>query len=111
MRDSKKEKVLRWKIETQSFDFTLKYIKDSENDLADAFSRMCVNEEEEEVKERVINAFKKRSSSKRNEKVERVHIPNHQYKMIGRFHNQTVGHKGIDTTIKLMEENGHKWKV
>ena len=54
MRDSKKEKVLRWKIETQSFDFTLKYIKGVENVLADAFSRMCVNEKEEEEEERKL---------------------------------------------------------
>ena len=72
---------------------------------------MCVNEEEEEeVKERVINAFNKRSSNKRNGEVERVQIPTHHYKMIGRFHNSVVGHKGIDTTIKMMEENDHKWK-
>jgi hypothetical protein len=71
---------------------------------------MCVNEEEEEVKERVINAFNKRSSNKRNGEVEKVQIPTHHYKMIGRFHNSVVGHKGIDTTIKLMEENDHKWK-
>ena len=108
MRDSKKEKVLRWKIETQSFDFSLKHIKGDKNVLADAFSRMCVNEEEEERKEIVINAFKT-SSQKRSEKINKVVIPSHHYKMIGSFHNSTVGHKGIDTTINLLKEHGQSW--
>ena len=52
------------------------YIKNLENVIADAFSRMCVYEEEEEegVKKAVINAFK-RSSTKRNEIIEKVQIP------------------------------------
>ena len=109
LRDSKKEKVLRWRIELQSFDFSVKYIKGSDNVLADAFSRMCVNEEEEGVKERVINAFT-RSSTKRNKKLEKVQIPTIQYKLIGKFHNSVVGHRGIETTRKLMKERGFSWK-
>ena len=40
------------------------YIKNLENVIADAFSRMCVYEEEEEegVKKAVINAFKRSST-------------------------------------------------
>ena len=108
LRDSKKEKVVRWRIEVQSFDFTIKYIKGSENVIADAFSRMCVNEEEEGVKESVINAFK-RSSYKRSIDIEKVRIPSQKYKLIGSFHNTVAGHRGIDTTIRLLKEQGHSW--
>ena len=38
------------------------YIKNLENVIADAFSRMCVYEEEEEVKKAVVNAFKRSST-------------------------------------------------
>ena len=79
--------------------------------MADALSRMCVDEYEEGVKEAAINAFKGSSKSrkrKRNE-IEKVQIPSQKYKLIGRFHNSVVGHRGIDTTYKLMKEKKHSW--
>ena len=35
--------VVRWHLALQELDFTIEYIKGAENTIADAMSRLCVN--------------------------------------------------------------------
>ena len=107
LNEEKKEKVKRWKIAIQDYDFTLKYIKGEDNYIADTLSRLC--EREEKVSINLIHIDRIHVVD-RSKKIEETIIPQHIYKLLGSFHNSTVGHRGIRTTIDILQEYKHNWK-
>jgi hypothetical protein len=73
------EKVQRWRLHLQEYDYELKHIGGHTNHLCDLMSRVFVidiNEHEDEI---------------------------------AQVHNGVVGHMGIAETIKRLEDNGHSW--
>ncbi len=82
-------KVRRWKLAIQEYNFDIEHIKGEDNVVADAFSRLCAHTYETEDVFCALN----------NPTI----IPKTQYKLIGKVHNSTVGHHGVDRTMSKLE--------
>jgi hypothetical protein len=81
-------KVIRWKVAIQEYDFEIEHIPGHTNIAADYFSRLC-SSNDTEVLNAIIDDFK---------------IPREHYKKLGKVHNSTVGHHGLERTMnKLLE--------
>ena len=91
-------RVYRWKLAIQRYDFTIKHIAGASNVVADAFSR-CVFDEHStpELPVQAVAAM--------NEMV----LTDEQYKLIGLCHNSTVGHHGVERTVKKLQASGKSW--
>ena len=87
-------KLIRWRIRLQEFDFNVVHVPGTSNVIADVLSRVhhaegttsCVNAVSDELLELV-------NDSKFND-------------VIAHFHNSTVGHRGANTTVRLMTDSG-----
>jgi hypothetical protein len=90
VRDSKSERVQRWKNEIQQYDFDIEHIDGIRNIPADAFSRL-INLENNELNDDVISA------------ISDISIPRDKYKLISHCHNSFVGHHGVDRTINKLK--------
>jgi len=89
-----REKVKRWKLAIQHFDFDLEYIKGEENIEADGFSRLCpmptITEDVE-----YLNVLEERENST-------PRLPQDVYRKIQAVHNTNAGHFGVDRTIQRL---------
>ena len=92
---AKDKKVQRWLKCFQAYDYDLCDIKGSDNVVADAFSRLCALESKMETKCASL--------------IPDIKVPNKEWEIIKRFHNNVTGHHGIDRTIQKLRDNGHKW--
>jgi hypothetical protein len=90
-----REKVKRWKLAIQHFDFNIEYIKGEANIEADGFSRLCPLPSEQE------------SISYLNVLVER--LPQDVYDKLRMVHNTTLGHSGVEKTIQRLKDSGNNW--
>jgi hypothetical protein len=86
------QKVKRWKLAIQTFDFDIVHIAGRLHEIADGFSRLLTIPSE--------NVFW----------MSDFDIPEERVETISQFHNSTVGHHGIDRTVRLLTEKGHTWK-
>ena len=91
-----REKVKRWKLAIQHFDFDIEYIKGEANIEADGFSRLCPQPDDPET----INFL--------NLITER--LPQDVYDKIQTVHNVNVGHVGVEKTIRRLVDSGQTWK-
>ena len=91
-----REKVKRWKLAIQHFDFDLEYIKGEENIEADGFSRLCPMPSDPD------------SIAYLNLLTER--LPQDVYTKIQAVHNTNAGHFGVDKTIRKLIATGQNWK-
>lgn len=97
------QKVRRWGIALQEFDFDIEHVPGKDNFVADSFSRLCANKltpaptpvETLAVIEHEI--FPHRLSDEIQER-------------IALTHNAEVGHFGVDKTINHLVAKGLKWK-
>jgi transposase InsO family protein len=94
-------KVKRWKLAIQEFDFDLEHIAGVKNPIADAFSRLCANEGKLKDSEGGFLC---------NFGDPKVRIPDDHYRAIGRVHNSTVGHFGVERTIARLHKSNQVWK-
>ena len=88
--------VIRWSIALQELDYEVHFIKGTENELADAMSRLCVNHIEEPV--HMLAAIDVLST-----------VSGDQLEALNMCHNSTVGHGGVDRTIHYLQRLGHTW--
>jgi hypothetical protein len=89
-------KVRRWLLALQEYDMNVTYIPGANNNVADAFSRLlCPIEDVEEAE--VLAAI----SLERREKLPRV--PERYHKLIGKCHNASIGHGGVERTLTLLQ--------
>ena len=88
--------VGRWRVALQELDYTIGYVPGKENDIADAMSRLCLNRME-----------------KKSELVSSLHVKqlttNEQYELIGSCHNATVGHGGVQRTLRNLKAKKKVW--
>ena len=91
-------RVYRWKLAIQRYDFRLKHIPGEQNVVADAFSR-CVFDEHS------TDAFPVQAVAAMTELV----LTPEQHEQCGRCHNSTVGHHGVERTVKKMKAAGYSW--
>lgn len=94
-----REKVKRWKLAIQHYDFDLQYIKGSENIEADGFSRLCDQQDTQ---------FLAILTEKLMNKTEKT-LDQAVYKKIAKAHNAFIGHGGVDRTISKLTESGEYW--
>jgi transposase InsO family protein len=97
------QKVRRWGIALQEFDFDIEHVPGKDNFVADSFSRLCVNNQP------VKNAPEQTLAVLEHEifphkLTDEVHL------RISRAHNAEVGHFGVDKTITHLVASGTKWK-
>jgi len=90
-------KILRWKIQIQSYDFDIIHLKGKDNTIPDDFSRV-VKDKRKEVKEANLLLF------------DEIIIPDDLYKIIELVHNHLVGHHGIDRTYQKLIDLGYNWR-
>ena len=99
-----REKVKRWKLAIQHFDFDIEHIKGKDNIEADGFSRLLPTPDQETLSEQtewlMFNW----------EEEDGTPLPRDTYKKISRIHNSDVGHFGVDKTLEKLKRTGIKWK-
>jgi transposase InsO family protein len=96
------EKVVRWRLAIQEFDFDIAHIAGDKNIAADAFSRL-VPKPRQEAREAaclVVDVLESRNKK----------LSKQSYDLISQFHNPLVGHLGVDKTCMLLEKAGHQWR-
>jgi transposase InsO family protein len=93
-----REKVKRWKLAIQHFDFSIEHIPGVDNIVADGLSRWCALPTEPTA---YINAIAS---------MDDLHmIPPTIYNQIKQHHNGTVGHLGVDKTIARLAKADMSW--
>jgi len=97
------QKVQRWKLALQEFDFDIEHVAGKLNVVADAFSRLVVNNQPTRIVSDSSETFS-------NIEVFDTRIPEEYYRIIGRHHNSTVGHFGVDKTIDMLQSSKQGWK-
>lgn len=128
-------KIVRWKMNIQEYDFCVEHISGEENIVADALSRLTLNDCDETDEEYVveedmvanisstINSI--RASSKQSthslelplsgavhhevnsstEEISMIHR-----KILSSVHDHVYGHGGIEITIDRLRANGYEWE-
>ena len=89
------QKIMRWKLMVQEYDFIIEHIAGEKNVIADAFSRLVKMPQDNEI-DLLLSRV-------------RVKIPDAQYNILTRFHNTTVGHHGVERTYNKLQAESHKW--
>jgi hypothetical protein len=102
-------KVHRWKLAIQPYDFQIEHIKGENNVVADALSRL-IETPTPQAEEQFFAAF---ISNEGTTSVDdnfdlggpsRIDdIPPDKVAIIQRYHNATVGHHGVQRTLRLMD--------
>jgi hypothetical protein len=90
------DKVKRWSLELQEFDYTLEHISGIDNMVADTFSRLCPDLGKVEETPHQVNMIQSNGSNTLTP------IPTEVYDLISKVHNAEVGHFGVDRTLKLI---------
>ena len=89
-----KNRVKRWKLAIQNYNFHTEHIPGKDNFIADSFSRLVPNETiAEEVL--LIDDFK---------------IPDDKYDIIKLVHNKNTGHHGVERTLHKLNLLNQNWK-
>ena len=106
--DSVNAMVVRWKLYLQEYTFDIQYIKGADNIVADNFSRLCVLNECDGISEdemlHLIDEDEIFFSL-----LEFRSVPKTAKNIIRKVHNSSVGHHGVERTIKKIEESGKTW--
>ena len=88
-------KIMRWKLMIQEYDFDIEHVAGEENDIADAFSRLVAMPRHKDIDEVLAHANVIK------------YVPVDKHAIISKFHNTNVGHFGVTSTIRRLQEAGH----
>jgi len=103
MKSGTSDKVLRWKLYVQEFNFTLEHIPGVDNILADTHSRLvnytAANTLDVDVVHTMMMA----------EEFAETRIPREFYSQISNVHNRVNGHHGVLTTLQKLGELDLHW--
>ena len=95
--------IVRWYMALSEFSFNLEFIRGVDNNIADAMSRLCRNN--------MIDSPDEYSNSRILSVISRSFKPNDiLYSKIGRLHNSTVGHFGVERILKRFQAKNDIWK-
>jgi hypothetical protein len=95
-----REKVKRWKMHIQHYDFHVEHIKGEHNIEADGFSRLIPVPESEEQE----SLFALREEERLTPL-----LPRKIYEMIKEVHNPIIGHFGVEKTMQKLTLSGKEW--
>ena len=126
---SQAKKVVRWKMELMEYDFDIEHIAGEQNIVADAISRCVDDLEQPPEKRRRVNAILMRrillsgnsddpeASSDPSTSLARLHIPpevvglsDEVFNRIKHYHNELVGHGGVNRTLELLHKDKVVWR-
>jgi hypothetical protein len=99
-----REKVRRWKLAIQHYDFDIEHIHGRDNVVADGLSRLCPFPEGEAGNRlMVIQSLEDRWDDEVKEPTETGSAGTETTRQtIRKYHNSTVGHRGIERTYQTM---------
>ena len=97
-------KVKRWKLYIQDFNYDIEHVAGLNNPIADAFSRLCVLWDDEQVRcnPTYLCSFVQEERNTR--------IPDEYYAIISSVHNSNVGHWGVEKCINLLHQQKKTWR-
>ena len=101
-----RDKVKRWKLAIQHFDFDVEHIKGELNIEADGFSRLIETPDGEPREVIVQNAINAMRTKRPTLEV----LPTATYKKIKDFHNAVIGHHGIERTLQKLSAANQNWE-
>lgn len=93
------DKVQRWFKCFQGFDFDIQDVKGIHNPVADAFSRLCPVIDVSETEHLCLLED------------DELYVPKKEWTIIAMYHNQTVGHLGVERTVQKLQSKGHNWNM
>ena len=88
------ERVYRWKLFFQEFDFDVEHVPAKDNLVADYMSRYMVHDIEPESHQEYMSLCE----------IQYVDVPAERWAAIKSVHNTVVGHHGVERTIKKLLE-------
>ena len=107
-----RDKVKRWKLAIQHFDFNVDHIEGEKNIEADGFSRLITIPKEEELEQNEIDTnqlFVLRAHTERESRIITDRLPQEVYDKIKTAHNSDVGHFGVERTLARLRSLKYKW--
>ena len=100
----KSQKIMRWKMMIQEYDFDIEHVAGEENVIADAFSRLV---QAEGLDTAAVSMLIRARVGGQSIKARGFRLTDENYKIIKQFHNDIVGHHGVDETARIMLQQGH----
>ena len=100
--------VARWYIALQEFDYTLHFVKGSQNTIADAMSRLCPN-----LTELALPSPEPAAPASGHPLAALRTVPlasDDQLEALEMCHNALVGHGGADRTVAKLISLDHNWQ-
>ena len=88
--------VGRWRMALQELDFKTGYIPGKDNSIADAMSRLCINNMPKKTV--TVSAIQKSKP-----------LTPEYYEIISKCHNTVVGHGGVNRTMRNLKATVEKW--
>ena len=125
---SQAKKVIRWKMELMEYDFEIEHIAGVDNIVADVISRCVDNLEDPPEKRRRLHAKlmcrlrlnihddadttcrPSQALARLHTPPEVLHLSDEVFNKIRHYHNELVGHGGIQKTLELLNVNGQSWR-
>jgi hypothetical protein len=117
-RSTGSDKVMRWDLYLQGFQMKKEYIKGEDNEISDTFSRLCtvsdINEYvhpllEQQLEEELVHILSEMDIDNIANVVEVKPLTEETFKKISKTHNSTVGHHGVERTIKKLIKCNQTW--
>ena len=99
--------VARWFIAMQELDFSIHFVKGSDNQLADAMSRLCPNLTHIALP---LTSEDDMANSSVSSLMVITQPTDEQLEAIQMCHNSIVGHSGVDRTLTRLFSLQHAWK-
>ena len=100
LNDSVNEKVMRWKMKIQNFNFDIEYIPGEKNVVADGFSRLFAFREEYVLS---LSEYEQLSL------LDEFKLDTDIYKKISQVHNSKNGHFGVERTVYKLHKSQQEW--
>ena len=114
MKQNPTSMVARWFIAMQELDFTVHLVKGSDNELADALSRLCPNLTEIALPMTITRDVLTSSSSSSSTRVAALTVfepaTDEQILHIQMCHKEIVGHNGVDRTLTRLYSLNQVWR-
>ncbi len=106
------EKVTRWRLAIQDYDFDIAHISGARNIVADNFSRLvgktvCTDAHDSGL---LSTSLKGPLAVNAVEVLVAEALPEDCRETIAQFHNELVGHFGVARTVDMLRAAGHSWK-
>ena len=93
----------------QEYDFDIEHVAGEENIIADAFSRLV---EAKGLDNETIALLIRAKVQNQSKKERGFRLSDAQYTLLKtQFHNEIVGHHGVDATVRMMKAEGYTPKT